>query len=237
MRKLNYHIHTQQFLAFLDKWFASLPTLSLQKESWEVDKTALLSVDLICGFCEEGLLSSPRVAAIVRPSVTLMQLLWDQGVRHFVLTQDNHPPDAEEFSEFGPHCVSGTREAETVDEIKQLPFFESMTMILKNSIHSGMNTALHQWLEQHSKIDTFVVVGDCTDLCVYQLSMDLKLQANARQQQRRVILPANCVDTYDMPVETAKNLGIMPHPGDLLHILFLYHMALNGIEVVKEIQP
>jgi nicotinamidase-related amidase len=228
---------TQQFLAFLDDWFASLPPLSLQKEGWDTQKTALISVDLIKGFCEEGLLSSPRVAAIVEPAVALMQLLWEQGVRHFVLTQDNHPPEAEEFSEFGPHCVSGTREAETVDEIKQLSFFDSMTVILKNSIHSGMNTELHQWLETHPQIDTFVVVGDCTDLCVYQLAMDLKLQANARQQKRRVILPANCVDTYDMPVETAKNLGIMPHPGDLMHLLFLYHMALNGIDVVKEIGP
>jgi hypothetical protein len=27
----------------------------------------------------------------------------------------------------------------------------------------------------------------------------------------------------------------MPHHGDLLHTLFLYHMALNGINVVREI--
>ncbi|HET58829.1 MAG TPA: cysteine hydrolase [Chloroflexi bacterium] len=237
MLSLNKNESTQQFLAFLEEWFASLPALSLQQEGWDAQKTALISVDLICGFCDEGLLSSPRVAAIVAPAVTLMQLLWENGVRDFVLTQDNHPPDAEEFSEFGPHCVRGTREAETVDEIKQLSFHDSMTVILKNSIQSGMNTELHQWLERHSQIDTFVVVGDCTDLCVYQLAMDLKLQANARQQKRRVVVPANCVDTYDLSVESAKELGIMPHPGDLLHLFFLYHMALNGIEVVKEIQP
>jgi nicotinamidase-related amidase len=226
-----------QFLAYLDEWFASLPILSLPQAGWDLDNTALISVDLICGFCEEGPLSSPRVASIVEPSTSLMRLLWNSGVRHFVLTQDNHPPEAEEFSEFGPHCVSGTREAETVDAIRQLPFFAMMKVISKNSIHSGMNTEFHQWLETHSQIDTFVVVGDCTDLCVYQLAMDLKLQANARQQKSRVIVPANCVDTYDMSVETAKELGVLPHPGDLLHLLFLYHMALNGIEVVKEIQP
>jgi len=27
----------------------------------------------------------------------------------------------------------------------------------------------------------------------------------------------------------------MPHHGDMLHATFLYHMALNGVEVVKEI--
>jgi hypothetical protein len=65
--------------------------------------------------------------------------------------------------------------------------------------------------------------------------MHVRLQANASQVQRRVLLPADCVDTYDMPMATAKAVGAMPHPGDFLHKVFLYHMALNGIEVVHHI--
>ena len=237
MAGLGEHDNTQHFLAFLDEWNDSLPSVPIDHVIADCEKTAFISVDLICGFCEEGPLASPRVAAIVEPAVDLMQLLWDHKVRHFVLNQDNHPPDAVEFSEFGPHCVAGTREAETVEAIKQLPFFDWMTVILKNSIHSSMNTEFNQWLEKNSQVDTFVVAGDCTDLCVYQLAMDLKLQANARQQQRRVILPVNCIDTYDLPVDVAKRLGILPHPGELMHQIFIYHMALNGVEVVKEILP
>ena len=63
--------------------------------------------------------------------------------------------------------------------------------------------------------------------------MHLRLDANARQLQRRVILPADCVDTYDTPLALAKEIGAFPHPADLLHAVFLYHMALNGVEVVK----
>jgi hypothetical protein len=48
-------------------------------------------------------------------------------------------------------------------------------------------------------------------------------------------VPENCVDTYDLPVEAARELGVAPHDGDLLHKVFLYHMALNAVEVVKEI--
>ena len=38
-----------------------------------------------------------------------------------------------------------------------------------------------------------------------------------------------------MPVETALQLGALPHDGDLLHRIFLYSMALNGIEVVARL--
>jgi hypothetical protein len=44
------------------------------------------------------------------------------------------------------------------------------------------------------------------------------------------------VDTYDMAVDIAKSIGAIPHDGDLLHAIFLYHMALNGVEVVAGIK-
>jgi len=65
--------------------------------------------------------------------------------------------------------------------------------------------------------------------------MDLRLRANARNIKRRVIVPANAVNTYDLPISTAKQLGTLPHNGDFLHALFLYMMALNKIEVVREL--
>ena len=38
---------------------------------------------------------------------------------------------------------------------------------------------------------------------------------------------ANAAGKRDVPVKTAKELGSLPHAGDLLHLIFLYHMALN----------
>lgn len=223
------------FLEYLSTWQEGLPILSLNQAIPNPQVAAILSVDVIEGFCHQGPLASPRVKGIIEPIVSLFQRAWAKGVRYILLIQDTHEPDAVEFAEFPPHCVRGTTESEAVPEFKALSFFDQMVIIPKNSISSALNTGLNDWLAAHSEVDTFIIVGDCTDLCTYQLAMHLRLDANARQLNRRVILPANCVETYDLPVEVAKQIGAMPHDGELLHIIFLYHMALNGIEVVRGI--
>jgi len=224
------------FFQYLEGWMAHLPELTISSAIPDAKKTAIISVDVTQGFCYEGPLSSPRVAGIVAPIQKLFEDAWAAGVRNIVLSQDTHEPDAVEFSQWPPHCVRGTSEAETVDAFKGLPFFDQVTLFEKNSISSEIDTGLNDWIEMHPEVDNYIVVGDCTDLCTYQLAMQLRLDANARQLSRRVIVPADCVDTYDMPIETAQNLGILPHPGDLIHVMFLYHMQLNGVEVVRTIQ-
>jgi hypothetical protein len=52
---------------------------------------------------------------------------------------------------------------------------------------------------------------------------------------KRVWVDASAVQTYDLPVSVAQG-AVMPHPGDFIHMFFLYHMALNGIRVVKCIE-
>ena len=141
-----------------------------------------------------------------------------------------------EFGAWPPHCVRGTPEAETVAAIKALPFYEQLTKYPKNSIAPGLNTGLDGWIADHPRVDTFIVVGDCTDLCTYQLAMYMRLDANARQLQRRVIVPVDCVDTYNRGVAVAAEQGGLPHDADLLHAVFLYHMALNGVEVAAKLR-
>jgi len=235
MPRLNLEAQSAPFLRYLERWLAQLPVVNLKDIAPEPRQAAIVSVDVINGFCISGPLASERVGRIVEPIAGLFQRAWDYGIRHILLTQDSHEPDAVEFSAWPPHCIRGTAEAEPVDAFKRLPFFNQMLILEKNSISSGLNTGLNDWLAQHPEVNTFIVVGDCTDLCTYQLAMHLRLDANARQLQRRVIVPVDGVETYDRPVEVAEKEGGFPHPGDLLHAIFLYHMALNGIEVVEKI--
>jgi len=228
---------SQPFLDYLAGWQAGLPALDLAAELKEPQRAAVVVVDLTRGFCTDGPLSSPRVQAVVAPTVRLVERAHALGVPHFVLPQDTHEPDAVEFGSFAPHCVRGTPESVTAPELTALPFASQFTVITKNSINSTLAPGWQAWRAQHADVRTFVVAGDCTDFCVYQLAMALRVSANSNQERDlRVIVPADCVDTYDLPVDAARSLGILPHAGDLLHLIFLYHMALNGVEVVAHVK-
>ncbi len=226
----------KEFLDYIDQWLAELPAISQDEVFSSPSQSAILSVDITNGFCKAGSLASPRVAAIIPPIVDLLQRGWKAGLRNIALIQDCHTPDALEFEAYAQHAICGSEEADTVEEIKALPFFSELKLITKNSIDSQENTVLDSWIAERPEATTFVVVGDCTDICTYLLATHLRAKANAYHLPWRVIVPEDCVATYDLPLALAKQIGATPHPGDLLHKVFLYHMALNGIEVVRQIE-
>jgi nicotinamidase-related amidase len=226
------------FLSYVVDWMSKLEAISIEAiVQKQPDNVAVISVDIINGFCYEGPLASPRIANLVEPITTVFDLSYQAGVRHFILTQDTHEPDSVEFEHYPPHCVRGTSESEAVDAFKALSYFDQFQIMPKQSLHSGLGTNLDQWLQDHPNVDTFITLGDCTDLCTYQLAMHLKLSAIAANKKVRVVLPADCVDTYDLPVSVANEIGAIPHDGDLLHHIFLYSMMMNGVEVIAKINP
>lgn len=224
---------SEPFLRYVAEWEDKLPVLPLAELCAEPGRVAIVSVDVINGFCFSGPLASPRIQGIIAPVVDIFQRAHAAGVRRLVLIQEAHEPDAVEFGQFPRHAVRGTPEAEAVPEIQALPFYPAMTTITKNSIHPAQNTRFGEWLQTHPEVETFICVGDCTDLCTYQLAMHLRLRANAHQLRQRIVVPANSTQTFDLPVPDAQQLGAVPHAGDLLHLIFLYSLKLNGVEVVR----
>lgn len=227
---------SKAFLDYLDDLVADLPSLTLKEAVPDPKRTAIVSIDVINGFLYEGPLASPRVAPIGKPIAELMGAAWALGVEDILLIQEGHHQGSHEFDAYGEHAIKGTPQAEAIDLIKALPFYDQLTTIYKDSIHPALNTGFDEWLAEREHLDTFIVVGDVTDLCVYHLATYLKFHANAYQKERRVIVPENCVQTWHLSVEAAEDIPAMPHHGDLLHATFLYHIALNAIEVVKAIQ-
>jgi nicotinamidase-related amidase len=188
------------------------------------------------GFCSQGALASARVGALAEPVRRLFRLAHAHGVRRFVLTQDTHDPHTPEFAAWPPHCIRGTEEAETIPELAELPFAGDFVIFEKNSLTPHDGTGFDAWLDANADLTTAIVAGDCTDLCVHQLAMHLRLRANAlNRTPYEVIVPADVVDTYDLPAERAAEIGAFAHPGDFFHQVFLYHMALNGVRIVREL--
>ena len=227
-----------EFLNYVREWWGSLLPVSLvdlTNHGRDPGKLAIMSIDLIKGFAVEGPLASPKIAAIVPSVVELFESAYAMGVREFLLFEDSHPKDSPEFEAFGPHCAAGSVEAETVDEIMALPFSDEFVTFPKESLSPAIGTGFDEWMDQKPEIASVIVVGDCTDLCVYQLAMHLRMRANATRRDLEVIVPEDCVQTYQLSVADAEAIRAMPHDGGLLHPLFLYHMALNGVRVAERV--
>jgi hypothetical protein len=122
--RMNLADHTRPFLTYLDEWFGALQNVPLADIiAGEPERVAVLSIDVINGFCKSGPLASERVGRIARPVADLLMHAYTLGVRNFVLTQDAHDPQTPEFEAYPPHCIAGSAESDTVEELKALPFF------------------------------------------------------------------------------------------------------------------
>jgi nicotinamidase-related amidase len=226
---------TAPFFEWLADWYDNLVPLSIEEAFPDPPRAAIMVADLILGFCRIGSLASPRIESIVPATVRLIEEAHAVGVRRFVLAQDTHSPNSPEFEAWPPHCIVGTAESRMVPELESLPFSGLFTIIEKNALSAGVDTDLEAWLTRNDDLRDFIVAGDCTDLCTYNLAMFVRMWANATNRQaRRVIVDASAVQTYDLPVRAAGD-GF-PHPGDFTHMYFLYHLALNGVLVASRIE-
>ncbi len=193
--------------------------------------TAIVGVDLLEGFCRTGSLASPRVHALVTPTIKFLKACHQHGIKNFLFPSDAHQKNSREFAAFPPHCIQGTPESELVRELRELDFSHLFERMDKRSVASLIQTPLSVRL-QEQELRTIICIGDCTDLCLYHLATGLRFLANSADLPWNIVVPANLVATYDLPVDTALQIGALPHPGDLLHDLFLYHLELNGVKVI-----
>ena len=193
------------FLAYILDWYNRLEPARMETTvAGQPERVAVLAVDVTNGFCRQGALASDRVATIVDPIVSLLLLAHKHGVRHFILPQDTHTPDAAEFAAYPPHCIAGTPEAATVDELTELPFSDLFVVMEKNSLHAAIDTELNPWLDRHPDVNTYIVVGDCTDLCTYQLAMHLQVRAHARKHPRQ----SDCTRRLRPNISSIRRSGV-----------------------------
>ncbi len=224
-----------QFWTWLSQHSQSRPSISLSDMiagAGGPSRCAVVVVDLLEGFCHTGALASPRVAELVPRTVEFLHRCHQSGIRDFLFPCDAHQSDSPEFGAFPPHCIAGTVESEIVGQLRELPFSELFERVDKRSVSSLIETGLATRL-QGDQFQKIFCLGDCTDLCLYHLACGLRFLANSSGLRWDIVVPADLVATYDLPVETALEIGAMPHPGDLLHEVFLYHLELNGITVVS----
>lgn len=210
----------QQALSEIYDSVRSAPELSLS--ALEPGRTVLLVVDMVNGFVKEGAMSSPRVGELNKKIASFCKGCSDRGIEVLAFA-DTHTMESPEFTAYPPHCLQGDWESEVTEEIDRACAF---TRISKHSTNGFLEPAFRTWMQEHPQIDCFLIVGDCTDICIQQLALSLKAEFNRKNLPARVVVPAACCDTFD--------LGM--HDGDLMHLMALYSMGAGGVEIVSDVE-
>ena len=218
-------------------WFAALQPLPLTEVAADPDRrSAIFSADMIVGFCDSGNLASARVDALTGPVVDLFTpRLRSRRARIRPAAGHARSGHTRVRRLAGP-LRRRHDESETIPELAELPFSDRFTVIPKNSLGPGYGTTFDAWLDAHprSRPRSWSATAPISAPTTWRCTCGMR--ANARNIQGfEVIVPANAVDTYDLPPEQARAIGAFAHPGDFFHQVFLYHMALNGIRVVSEL--
>lgn len=200
-------------------WFSNLKILNIRNLNSE--RTIHIAVDMVNGFVKYGALSSKEVFSINDKVACFSSVCQNSGIKNFALC-DSHPEECTEFLTYPVHCLKGSEESRLTDELLQAADFRIFPKLSVNG-----------WLEPDfqtevisSNADTFIITGDCTDMCVIQLALTLKSAMNRINRTSRVIIPANLVATCTLP----------EHDAELSEIMALYIMKTNGIEIVKDIE-
>jgi len=194
---------------------------SITADQLNPEKTLLIISDMIQGFTDFGNLSSPRVGALSDPITELARAL---DARHIemVAFADAHSKESPEFEQYPIHCLAGTEEGELITGLKGL---KHLHLIHKNSTNGYLEPEFQRLLKMNPEWDQFIVVGNCTDICVMELSLTLKAHFNRMDLKVNVTVPVELVATYDLPT----------HRGDETHLMALYFMQQSGIDLVKTV--
>lgn len=198
----------------LQKNLDNLPIENLA--DYDLSKTALFIVDINNGFAKEGALYSDRIKSLITPIYEFVKPL-EEKLNKIIAFTDTHDKNSVELNSYPEHCLVDTEECKVVDELLNI---KNLEIIPKNSTNGFFAMDVNIL----DDIDNVVVVGDCTDICIYQFAVTLKAYFNEKNINKNIVVPMNLVDTYDIP---------FVHPGDLLNVVFLNSMVQNGVKLIK----
>jgi nicotinamidase-related amidase len=157
-------------------------------------KTAVIVVDMINDFVT-GALKNERASRII-PNIQRLLDFARKKELPVIYTNDTHLPGIdEEFEVWPQHALVGSRGAEVIGELKPM---EEDYVIQKRRYSAFFGTYLDLLLRE-LKVDTLVLVGLVTNVCIQNTAADAFFRGY------RVMVPEDCVESVD---EEAHKAGI-----------------------------
>mgnify|MGYP006275454715 FL=1 len=218
--------------------------------------TGLVVIDEVHGFCTVGAgnlapqAPNAQVTRMVEETAALARRFADAH-RPILNFLDTHQPGVPE-PPYPPHCEKGTGEENLVPELEWLEDDPNAMLIRKDcingfvgAIENASHHGLHHnktmdWVNVH-RLDTVLVVGICTDICVMDFVLTLLSARNHRLMPTLkdiVVLEPACA-TYDLPRDVAEGMELpatAAHPQEATHHLGLYFMAARGAVLASGVE-
>ncbi|MDO8557902.1 MAG: isochorismatase family protein [bacterium] len=217
----------------------------------------LVIIDEVNGFCTVGAGNlAPQIAdasidVMVSKTVAVAREGFGKRDLPILAFEDTHEPGVPE-PPYPPHCERGTGEEILVPGLQWLYSYSS-NHLQKDCINGfvggiredGSNVVADFVNREH--IETLVITGICTDICVLDFVVTMLSARNHRFPCRDyglmptlkniVVLVPACA-TYDLPIKTAIAVGLpefAAHPRELTHYMGLYFMASRGAILANDL--
>lgn len=210
--------------------------------------TGLVLVDIVNGFCTVGSgnlapqAPDKQISGMVDESVKIAREFCKRNWPVYALL-DSHHPDIPE-PPYPPHCIVGTDESTLVPDLQWLETEPNVTLRRKGcidgflgSMETDGSNVFVDWVKNNG-IQTILVVGICTDICVLDFVCSA-LSARNRglvEPLKDVIVYSNGCATFDLPVHVARDIkGALAHPQELMHHVGLYMAKGRGAKVASHV--
>lgn len=178
----------------------------------KVYETALIVVDMVNGFVNEGVLHDKNIRKIVPRQLELLEEAEKKGSL-IILVKDTHNNNATEFKRFGSttHCIKGTSEAELIDELKPFEQKDNVITVEKNSTSLMESPEFREIVKQAENLKEVNFVGCCTDICVFNGAMGLANYYDQWNRDVTINVHEDAIATYSEDergeyIESAKLL-------------------------------
>ena len=147
-------------------------------------KRVLIVVDMVNGFCKEGVMADNKAMDVVGLQKVLIgdYLNSDDGVVVFV--KEAHSENAVEFKDFPRHCVEGESESMIIDELDC--YVKDSFVIGKNCTSFMVVSEFKEFIDKMSNLESVMGCGVCIDICVPNGIIPLKNYFN----QNNLLVPS-----------------------------------------------
>ncbi|XP_043721456.1 nicotinamidase 1-like [Telopea speciosissima] len=225
--------------------------LPLKQESLVLSEdvvTGLVLVDVINGFCTVGAGDlapkepNKQISGMLEEAVKLVRVFCEKKwpVMAFL---DSHHPDKPELP-YPSHCLIGSEESNLVPALQWLEKEPNVTIRRKDcmdgfigSMEKDGSNVFIDWVGSN-KINVILVVGVCTDICVFDFVASTLSARNHGflPPLKDVVVYSHACATFNCPVQVGENSKeVMDYPQELMHHVGLFMAKGRGAKVVQEV--